>query len=422
MKYAAAPNLLIFCMPRSFLRSKNTGSTLLLEIGSASVGAAVVLRPARGQAVVERQFREYLSITKDGGQQQLFSALKKSTDQVLKRLAQELQKLDSKGAGGPPERIIIIYSSPWYSAEVKRIDQDFGGQHQVTEAYIRSLQEHITEEYRQQVPRSFIEYFGQDEGSVVGSAYLKTFLNGYATDRPAGKEARSFGAVIFLGAIPRTLEDAVESAVDRYFSASLIETVTQPYLAYMTLRRVFHTLDHAVFIQVTGECTELTLITDGVISDIYSFGLGENDAVRAAAEGLGMEVETARSAFSITAEEQALPVEREKLLEIMRPVLDNWRRQYRDSLRHLGIEPKYGPRSVILARGDLADFFHQALRKEGDSEANSDRETGTGGPAVRELSAAELKELAGGVEFRPSVSFDPFLALAAMYDRIIDHT
>lgn len=366
------------------------------------MGAAVVDVSAEGASTIRWYTSRDLSLPASSSYDQLLSKVVKTTSQVLADVHTALQRGKHRG----PDQIVAVLASPWYTLSTHRIDQRFDEMHEITESYTATLKRKAASEFQRRASEVFQKYFhSQDEARLIESSYLEWILNGYPTNRPHGKYARSFGGSLFFSAAPQRVCEGIDRAVDEHFSVERLTYISQPSVLARNTRSRFSTTHTTLLVSINGEQTEVTILTDGVLRDVVLYEEGENDIVRGAAKETEAGPEVVRSFLSLREASLVDDQQQPALAEAVSSALARWKQGFHDTLDDLR-QSRYdrGNRVIIFSRGDLGTKLQEAIQKLYNNGA-------------AEVVVPSQETFQGEVSFREDLVFDPFLAAVAAVSR-----
>jgi len=327
---------------------------LVIDVGSASVGAALVLLKKGALPYVIRstrtpvQFQPHLRF--DRFLRLTLKALENSIQGVL------------KGASGRPAKAYCFLSAPWYSSEVRAIHHSLKGKEFV---FDQKLMNSIVEGELERFAAEELERYRRLKGHayLIENKVIDVRLNGYPTANPLGKKAKEVELSLMLGLAPhQTITDIIE-AIRRPLPGLPItfHSFLLPFFA--VLRDLFHDTQDALLIDIGGEVTEVSLMREGVLTGTVSFPLGKNFVLRRGSAVLKKDAEETRSLLKLLFEGRLENAVRKEIEAGLLEVRKEWLLAFNECLDELNT--LLVPDSVFLfADGEIVKWFIDAIEKE----------------------------------------------------------
>ncbi len=312
----------------------------IIDIGNGSIGASLVRLNAAGLPELLSGGRRELPVPDTRSSDLLFS-------QVLKELPTALKELS-----GSPEHLLFIVSSPWiHVSSIRTLRFSRATPILVTETLLERM---LVDETR--LSKSQSEGYVPIERTIVGLR-----LNGYPVTALPSSPVQVAEVTFFTSAAP---QNALQNLTDVASSVLPHVPVTfhsAPLSAYYGLARLFpSTLSH-IFINVTGEVTELLHVENGTPSAFGTFPIGRNMLLRTL-QAAGMPPHEALSALELARMEES-PM-RKKLEETLAHVQLEWRRGLREALSALVPTGGFPQNLFVTADIRVATWFGDVVRSE----------------------------------------------------------
>lgn len=263
-----------------FSRTKKQKNSLIIAIGSASVGGALVSDREDGKANIigtsrrEMIFQEELN----------FKRFTASMLSALEKVLEDIEKL-KKGA---VKDVFCTLSSPWYIAETKKIHIEKKKKFTLRTNDIKEIAENAVLDFKKS--NLIHEDIKEIEANV-----LQVKLNGYEVETTEGKETLRADVILYVSASPKKVLDAVTNKVRERFNYKNISFRSFTTAFFNATRDTFTNHDNFLLLDVTGEVTDIAVISSGVVSDVISFPVGKNTIVRNIASITGHPPEEALS-------------------------------------------------------------------------------------------------------------------------------
>jgi cell division ATPase FtsA len=383
---------------KRFHLSSGTRNVALFDIGSGSVGVALVQIQSDESALILHSVRTPIAFQHEYKAERLHPEMIRSLKETLKGL--ESYRAKQGNEMRHLSEVHIILASPWYSSRTHLIKVHRDKAFTVTERFLDDVMHKAKEQFSASGDATAM--FGGQQVRLE-ELIIQTILNGYPTNAPYGKQASKLDAAVYLSLVDdgvrRSLVDAIEGLVGN--GKTFMHSFS--LLAYFAAREVHPMLNDYVLVDVSGEVTDLALVRDGVFLESASFPWGRNYLLRELAAKLGTIPEEAHTLLRLTGQKDAPPGDA-RVEEARKSVAQTWQKAFDETCAELA-ETELLPRSVLLTTlPDLAPWFASLLASDIGSRHTYTHEpfsvTVFGGTdIVKQLQLAE------------GVQHDPFLAL-----------
>jgi len=325
--------------------------SLVLDIGSASVGAALILLKKKKTPKVLYSTRIPITIP-EVVEEHDFTRLMASF--VEKALAQ----VTTKGITTPNftdlkkkdiQEVVCVFASPWFACETKLVKISEEKQIALTQKYVRELVKKETD--------IFTKKMGiEGAAEVIEEKIINTKLNGYLTSEPYNKKANDIELNLFLGLVPKKIIDLVEKKIEKVLHPKEIIHHSFSLIAYRTVTDLFPADSNSIIFDVTGEVTDISVIEDDVVTQTASVPFGRNTLVRRIAEEKKATNDIALSLLHLYSTEKA----ETKLYTEIDAIIADSRTKWKDEI--LKVIPALEEKTVfITADEDVAPIFKKYI-------------------------------------------------------------
>ena len=385
-----------------FLNTKKERRVVILDIGSASIGGAVVSIKKNKPPVVLYTVRKQIIVKENIDFQRFLYLMSDTLDLVL----MELEK--SKNAS--LDEVFCILSSPWYTSMTHFMKIERKESFTVTRKMIDDLINKKVSMINNDVIKKKKIAGGVPRVIDVQSIQIK--LNGYETNNPYGKKVNLVEAALFVSIGSEKTIKLIEDKVSRVFR-NKVRFSSFSLASFVAIRDIFNEKSF-LFIDITGEVTDVSMVKNNILIKNIAFPLGKNFLIRRIASSLNTTIEEAESLFSMFNSGSSDAVTNDKLNKILNEAKKEWVSSFAEILQSFS-ESLSIPNSVfITADKDIRVWFKDAIKKEefGQFTITND-----------EFDIKILDEKLVG-EFcllkNNNISKDPFIMLEAIFvDRII---
>lgn len=366
-------------MPKNKVHVKN-GSTLIVDIGSASVGAAVI---SKGKLGVP-QLNEVTRVPIGLGSPSSREALTTHTEEALKKLLEHYITT-------PIKKINVVVSAPWHEASIRTITSTSQKPVNISERTAVSA----VQKYQNEKP--------PHEGNVdVEAVAVQMRVNGYSTSLKKMVSGTSISINLYESEMRSNLQKKFTSIIESAFPNSSVHFNTFPLASTVALRTISESTGFIVT-DIAGEATEVSIVHEDGLRHIASFPVGYYSVARkigASQDKIG----DAMSRLALLARGELTPEEAANVKKEFSEVFKEWMASFEDVIRAASQNFPI-PRTLYL----LSDKEPLSWLKLGIEEVNtfSLHVVPAGAPLVQTH-----------VETGDNAHYDVFLSLEALFFHI----
>lgn len=396
----------------SFLSKKEKSEVFLVfDIGSASIGAAIVLLSPGALPLMRYATRVPIPFQERATGVRLTSLMLRTLSHAALLILHE----GFRAAGWEERRPIVretlvSLSAPWSFSRTLFLHLENAAPAIITEqVFMALLAEAEKEEERESGAASF-----RTDAEVVERKLIQARLNGYETARPYGKSASEAEFTLALSYAPRGLVGQIADALSHAVRARRTSFHGFSLLSFAVLRDFFPERPDFLFADISGEQTEVSLVKRGVLIAAATAPLGVNHFLRALQRELAVPQSAARSLFALYARREGTG----RLFERARRVIEKTKVKWEEGLgellagfskelplpRHLLITVDDEAAGVLLEAVSLGDWSRYTL-----------------GAVPLETTLLSSEHLSARVRFSSGASPDPFLCLEALFAERLRH-
>lgn len=337
---------------------KHRDVSVILDIGSSSIGAAIVdLHNPKGPCVLfsdRHQFR----IGETVSTKRLVLNLKQSLEKTLESVHRFAVKKSSEHLD--IQKIVCAYCSPWHSSRTKTVTIEEDEQTLVTHSLISNILEltlmKSLEKDREQSSQV-------KEPLLLDQKLIQIKLNGYATNEPYGKEAAKIELTFFTTIASGILIDEIETLIRKMLHTKNVTHHAFSLMAWDVISDTFSYIKNFVHVDVTGEVTDITVVDAGNIREIASVPSGRHLVVRTVAKRLNVDEEIALSYLHVLAQGAANQKLTSELTAILRDVQTEFKIVVEETFKRMESRADMPGTFFLTADDDVASLFVDSLKK-----------------------------------------------------------
>lgn len=282
-------------MLSELLHHRHTPYSILVDIGSGSVGVAVVESDGNhDEPLILYTHRERIRITKSKTEEDLIRTLREALLAATLELSSSgMKALASHDPHGRIDHVDVLYASPWCEVITRIIALDHKESFKTTSDMVETM---IDEALKHAGSPAHEQAIFESTGkAVIHRAIIDSMVNGYPVTSFTGQEANELKIAYMTELVPQVVRDTLSEA-EKNLSAHA-PLVERSFVAatYCVSRRLYPDERDALLIEVTGEATECAVIEDSVLYENFSALFGVHSFYRLVGDKLGTIEEEAAS-------------------------------------------------------------------------------------------------------------------------------
>lgn len=280
-----------------FSSTKKERLVAVFDVGSGSVGGAIVKLPKEGE--IDKKRPEIISsvrfdIKSKSDYKVDFESFTKDMLNALGKTANSLFNLKI----GAPNEIFCMLASPWYDSEIKTIKESNLKKIKIDNNFIDRLTKKETEiiakEYNYRFP------LVKDKRLVIEQYVSSFILDGILTSNPFNKKARNIEMSLVVSASPKELIGRIKEVIKKSFSTEKIDFMSFASASYLAIRDNFEVNKDTYFlVDIAGQTTDLVAVEKGFIKAFKSFPFGSNNLYRYLANKFNLDKRDAKNLFNL---------------------------------------------------------------------------------------------------------------------------
>jgi cell division ATPase FtsA len=342
----------------SFQKKPKEEIVIIFDIGSGSVGGAIVMFRKNACPMVLRSVRENLGHQEHFNSERFLRAMLNSLETVTLRIAKDPLFHQCRHK---IKQAFCILASPWYSSEIKLLRFSQKTPFVVTTDLIRK----VLAQEKTNPPNKNKKTVGKKKASTIEQNVVRVKLNGYVINDPYAKKARLIEIALFTSQASRDVLDRINITVTKILNSfEKMQFHSFALIAFTVIRDVFQEENDFLFMDITGEVTDIALVRDDVILELASFPFGKHTLLRDVARSLDISTEEALSRIKVVESEKsdkAAFLQMRKAL--LKPQID-WLTSFQNTLTYF-MESGIPPRTVfIMSDPDIQNIFARFVRAE----------------------------------------------------------
>jgi len=326
---------------------------IIIDIGSSSVGAAAVLLSSSHKPKIIYSVREEMVFQEHFVFERFASSMFKTLEKVL---------MDISAVNFPPHSgkfFSCFLASPWYASQTLLLEKKFKDSVTFDENLLNELQEKEIEIFKLRE----IEKIGRD-AIILETKTIQTKLNGYETNNPFGKNAQEIEVAIYASISSEKIVKAITERIKKVFHMSSPQFYSFSLASFAAIRDIFHEKSF-LFMDISGEASDLSIVRDNVLQETITFPLGKNSTIRKIASGLSSSFQEAVSLFRIAKDENLEEKTGRKIKKAMVVASKEWITAFQNALSSVSEKQTFPQDIFITADTDVSSWFIENLQDSG---------------------------------------------------------
>lgn len=330
-----------------FSKTQDESLVLLIDIGSGSVGGSLA-ELSRGKAPnILATVRHDIAFQNALSSARFLLAMNNALEETLKDLQ---EKIKDRGA---PSHIFCTLSSPWFILRSRHLkverETPFKVNNEVLNDFLNQDIVRLKEELSVTLPPKEVE--------VIEKKVIAMKLNGYELKNPYGQETKRMEIVVAMGVSSTRVVSSLKRKIGQFFHTKALHFGSFPLAAFSAIRDMFPRESNFLFLDITGEATDVSLVERDVLLGTASFARGKNFFIREISNSLGTVHEEAESLFNMHVRGELDGKKRDSLEEIVTRGRTEWLERFEGALATLAGEGTL-PRVIFFsADADVSKFF-----------------------------------------------------------------
>lgn len=303
---------------------KNT-RVVILDIGSGSVGGALVLIPDDFKQ--KPTILTTLRVTLKVGEVLDFDLFFKNILDATKIVCNKL----SSTSYGTPAQVEVFLGSPWYVSSKREIEMAKNSPFYCNEKLLKSL---IETDEKLFLDEKTKESKKDDQIEVLEHYIDRVRLNGYETKDFLGKQAKKINIDLFLSVAPVKVIEEMKKSIKAVFNLPT-KFFSSLYSESFFMDKFTGEIDSFIFADFGAEITELSFFKDNIINQTATIPFGRNTLVRRYSSISGKSITEANSVLQLYFTEHMSETEKLQTVKILNQIADECSPNYIEVFKSL---------------------------------------------------------------------------------------
>lgn len=388
---------------RLFSKGKKGELVAILDIGSGSVGGALVEFQEGNKPSIIFSVREQIVLQNEFKFDRFLASMLTSSDKVLGHLRKHTDRKIS--------HTLCTLSAPWYVSQTRTIAYEDPKKMVVTKKRVDEL---ITKEVSK-IKQVFDEHYRgitESPAEIIEIESVNIKLNGYETAEPFGKTAKNFEANLYVSMSSSHILQSLRERINRALGVREVSFRSFALVAFSTLRDIYVDQHDFIFIDISGEMTDISIVRNDTLIETLSFSFGKNFVIRTIASQQNTVLEEALSVFTLYVEKKETDTAQEKLTQILKHTQDEWIAEFKENMNSLATLTVLPGKIFIITDNPFDLWFSKIIGEADYSKLALMRDS-------LDIEPLDVRVLSKFVQYKPDVIRDSFIVIESLFSHKI---
>lgn len=385
-----------------FHRKSKSGQhfVIIFDIGSSSIGGSFV-------SIDEGKTPEIIFATRRDIPFQEKLNFPRFLDLMVKTLEEMFVTMQKSGGGVKITQAFCVLASPWYASQTRLMRYNQPEPFIVTEKGLGKLIQKEIDLFRDS--KLFVHSkVGETMPEIMESKNIQMKLNGYEVHDPFGKRVSELEIALYISMIPANIYKSINESIIKFWHVPRTHFASFSFVAFDLIRDTFSNEASFLFMDISGEVTDISLAKDNVLLESISFPAGTNILIRAVVERMKTTPAVAVSELDLYFENKSTKEHAKQIEAALGDVSKEWLTYFEDALTQLSLEFPIPKTIFYTTDNNVVTWFEKAI-----TQTTFTRFSQEGGTfIVRSLGSEFLSKFVTAVE--PDFQ-DPFLTIEAIF-------
>ncbi|MDD5152465.1 MAG: hypothetical protein PHS95_00465 [Candidatus Pacebacteria bacterium] len=373
---------------------QDEGLSLLIDVGSSSVGASLVRIEREKPVHILTTEREDISFQEKLSSSRFLISMNHALENVLGKIQTKTPSI--------PAHIFCTLSSPWFILKIRPILISEEKPFEITESMLNDFFSKDIEQLKgefKDIPPEDIE--------IIEKKIIQVKLNGHEIKDPLGKITKKMELVASVAVSSRRILQSIERYVHHVFPVSSVHFGSFPVATFSAIRDIFPLNRDFLFMDITGETTEVSIVNNDILLGNISFPRGKNFFIREISSGLNTSNEEAITLFGMFIHDKLDKESDMRVQKIVEQSKNEWTIFFEKALATLSQKGSLPKMVFFTSDSDISELF-AGMVKAYESELLPNG-------AVLQARYFDQFIVSDFVFFETEVKRDPFLIIEALF-------
>ncbi len=342
-----------------FKHSSSDDLSLVLDIGSASIGGSLVRFPkgkgsSNSKPAILYSVRTDLVFEEDLNFESFLA-------KMLLALADVVKKVHDARLGAPKYAYCTL-ASPWYASQTRVIKLSKN----TPFIFSHKMASELIEKERKAFELEHADRYRElgESVRILEAKTVRVTLNGYRVKDPIGVKATDLNMTLYLSMSPEAILASIEEVIEKVFNLKHIVYSSFAFASFITTRDLFVHEDNFVLLDIGGELTDISIIKDGMLVESISFPYGKNFLLRKISKALGKSGGESLSLYRIYSDLKLEKNLADKLSQVLKDAQTEWLTNFTTALSSISLDLGIPDTVFLTADRDTSSWFIASLESE----------------------------------------------------------
>ncbi len=340
-----------------FHKKKEAETIFIFDIGSGSVGGAIVRMPTQKGGVPTIVNTTRTNIDYHRNKLNSFNFTKKMLIS-LHTTANHLYHNSPKA----PSKIITVLAAPWYSSETKIIkivkEVSFVFNKKIADDLIKKELKK-TESYHNKD-----KHHSYNKQEIIENHIMGVSLNGYKVSLPLGMRTKSVELNIITSISTKSFLDKIRKTISKTFHSTPVYFSSFMISMYLYVRSKYISPNSYLLLDIGSEITEVGIVLKGSLKSTLSFPFGKETFFKYISTKLDIEIRDAEELFRLYMNKALSKPKMKKLASLFESAEYSWSEAFRSSITKLPYILALPSSMFLTADNDIIDYFSDIITND----------------------------------------------------------
>ncbi len=314
---------------------------LICDLGLRSVGIAIVKESPKAEVLYSKRIYIPREEIKNHSENLEFS-----TKMIFEDLMNNgLKSLKTRGLNFSVEKMYCALNSPWYMAETRKIVIQKKDDFVVSQKIVNEEIGKKEVKFKEKIAKHFSKKIFHEGVQLLERTITNFLLNGYESQNPFQKKARSLELTAYMSAMPHSVFESVKKKAEKYFHLDEVVFTTFPLVVLQATQVLFQKEHDFIVVHVGAESTDISMVNKGSIDETATIPIGYSKMVDLVEEKFGASSDITFSLFSILSSSLANETTENTISLTISQEMENWKKEITALLKNW---PHFSKRKIFL--------------------------------------------------------------------------
>lgn len=386
-----------------FTKSERDKSlALLIDIGSASVGCSLARIEKDRAPHILLSVREDIPFQESLSSAKFLLAMNRTLERALKSVQEGMKKpgliaCDDKNVSN----IFCTLSSPWFILKSRNLRVSRLEPFKVTERILGEFMDSDIENLKEELKSTF----PSKDVAIIEKNVIQVKLNGYDIKNPYGHTTSQLEISMTVSLSSKKVIHSIEQRLGQFPHTAPVHFGVFPISAFSAVRDIFPVEKNFIFLDVTGEATDVSRSANDLLVGTVAFPRGKNFFIREISTQLSTIHEEASTLFSMFLRKELSSDKHLAVEAIVSKAGDEWVSRLEKAIQALSENEAVPHKVFYTTDSDVAGLFSWLMSKV-------KKELLLHGPF--DVQYIDKMIVSSFVTFEPEVVRDPFIVIEAL--------